>query len=123
MGYCAAKYEDAVERQRDEKEVEVSVVPLAHTVANPGTVVVKTLNAIVAYRAVRGPRRPKYLAAEAVLEFDCLVVDNHFLRAGWRPVRRALVRSLASLDLNLAFGVPGFFSRRPGNYTCFTVKL
>ena len=67
MGYCAAKYEDAVERQRDEKEVEVSVVPLAHTVANPGTVVVETLNAIVAYRAVRGPRWPKYLAAEAVL--------------------------------------------------------
>ena len=118
MGYCAAKYEDAVERQRDEKEVEEPVVPLANTVANPGTVVVEALNAVVAYRAVRGPWRPKYLAAEAVLEFHCLIVDNHFLRAGWRPVRRALVRSLASLDLDLALRVPSFFSRRPGNDSC-----
>ena len=67
MGYGAAKYEDAMERQRDEKEVEVSIVPFAHTVANPRTVVVEALNAVVAYRAVRGPRWPKYLAAEAVL--------------------------------------------------------
>ena len=91
MCYSAAKYEDAVERQRDEKEVKVSVVPFAHAVANPGAVVVESLHAVVAYGAVRGPWWPKYLATEAILQFNCLVFDNYLLCAGRRPVSCALV--------------------------------
>ena len=35
MGDGAHEDEDAVEGERDEEEIEVSVVPLAHTVAHP----------------------------------------------------------------------------------------
>ena len=118
VGDGAAEDEDAVERQGDEEEVEEAVVPLAHAVADPGAVVVEALHAVVADRAVRGPRRPKDLAAEAVLELDRLAVDDHLLRAGRGSVGRALVLPVAGLDLDLPLGVPSLFSRRPGNDTC-----
>ena len=41
--------EDAMKGERDEEEVEVSVVSLAHTVAHPGAVMVKPLDAVVTY--------------------------------------------------------------------------
>ena len=52
MGDGADEDEDAVEGERDEEEIEVSVVPLTHTVSHPGTVVVEALHAVVADRAV-----------------------------------------------------------------------
>ena len=42
---------------------------LTHTVTNPGAVVVKPLDTVVADGAVGGPRGAKYLAGEAVLQF------------------------------------------------------
>ena len=41
MGHGAHEDEDAVKGERDEEQVEVSVVPLTHTVPNPGAVMVK----------------------------------------------------------------------------------
>ena len=41
MGDGAHEDKDAVEGEGDEEEIEVSVVPLTHTVPNPGAVMVK----------------------------------------------------------------------------------
>ena len=43
MSDNTGEYEDAVDGERHEEEVEVAVVTLAHTVAHPRTVVVKPL--------------------------------------------------------------------------------
>ena len=67
MGDGADEDKDAVEGQGDEEQVEVSVVPPAHTVAHPGTVVVKPLHAVVTDGAVARTWRPEYLAREAEL--------------------------------------------------------
>lgn len=61
--------EDAVESKGHQEQVEISVVALTHTVTNPGAVVVKPLDTVVADGAVGGPRGAKYLAGEAVLQF------------------------------------------------------
>ena len=72
MGDGAHEDEDAVEGERDEEEIEVSVVPLPHTVPYPGAVVVEPLNTIVTDGAVTGAGRPEDLAGEAELELDGL---------------------------------------------------
>ena len=72
MGDGAHEDEDAVEGERDEEEIEVSVVPLAHTVPHPGTVVVEALHTVVTYRAVTGSGRAEYLAGETELELHSL---------------------------------------------------
>ena len=41
MGHRAHKDEDAVKGEGDEKQIEISVVPLTNAVTNPGTVVVE----------------------------------------------------------------------------------
>ena len=74
VGDGADEDEDAVEGERYEEEIEVSVVPLPHTVAYPGAVVVEPLHAIVTDGAVAGARWPEYLAGEAELEFDSLAL-------------------------------------------------
>ena len=42
---------------------------LTHTVTNPGAVVVKPLDTVVADGAVGGPGGAEYLAGEAILQF------------------------------------------------------
>ncbi len=44
-------------------------------------------NTIITQAAVGGPGRPEDLAGEAVLEFDHLTLDDHFLCARRRSVR------------------------------------
>ena len=78
MGHCAHEDEDAVEGERNEEEVEISVVPLTNTVSHPGTVVVKPLHTIVTDRAVTGPGWSEYLAGETKLELHCLTF--HLIR-------------------------------------------
>ena len=87
MGHGAHEDEDAVKGERDEEQVEVAVVPPAHAVPHPRTVVVEPLHAVVADGAVRGSRRPEYLAGEAELELDRLPLDLHLLGSGRRSVR------------------------------------
>ena len=41
VGHRAHEDEDAVKGEGDEKQVEISVVPLTNAVTNPGTVVVE----------------------------------------------------------------------------------
>ena len=89
MSDCAHEDEDAVKGKRDEEQVEVAVVPLADAVAHPWAVVVEPLHAVVADGAVRGARRPEYLAGEAELQLDRLPLDLHLLGSGRRPVRGA----------------------------------
>ena len=89
MSDCAHEDEDAVEGEGHEEQVEVAIVPLADTVAHPGAVVVEPLHAVVADGAVRGSRRPEYLAGEAELELDRLPLDLHLLGSGRRSVRGA----------------------------------
>ena len=72
MGDGAHEDEDAVEGERDEEEIEVSVVPLPHTVANPGAVVVEPLDTVVTDRAVAGSGGPEDFAGETELELDGL---------------------------------------------------
>ena len=77
MGDGTRKYENAVDGQRYQKEVKISVVPLSNTIAHPRTMMIKPLHTIVAYRAMRGARWPKYTASEAVLEIkDIMEVIN-----------------------------------------------
>ena len=82
MGDGAHEDKDAVEGEGDEEEIEVSVVPLTHTVAHPGAVVVKPLNTVVADRAVASTRGPKYLACEAELELHRLTFHLNLLGPG-----------------------------------------
>lgn len=46
---------------------------------------------IVTEAAVGGTWWSEDLAGEAVLQFDCLAVDDHLLGPGWRPVACAAV--------------------------------
>lgn len=46
---------------------------------------------VVAEAAVGGTWRPEDLAGEAVLQLDCLAVDDHLLGPGWGPVAGAAV--------------------------------
>ena len=82
MSDCAHEDEDAVEGEGDEEQVEVAIVPLADTVAHPGAVVVEPLHAVVADGAVRGSRRPEYLAGEAELELHRLTFHLNLLGPG-----------------------------------------
>ena len=45
---------------------------LTNTVANPRTVMVKSLNTVITYRTVGGPGRPEDLASEAILQLHRL---------------------------------------------------
>ena len=74
MGEGADKYKDAVKGETDEEQVEVAIIAFAHTVADPGAVVVKPLDAVVADAAVRGTGRPEYLAGETELQLHRLAL-------------------------------------------------
>lgn len=86
MRQRACKYEDSQKRQRHNEHVEESIVALADTIAHPGTVMVESVDAIVAQAAMRGARRPEDFARETVLELDGLTLDEHFLGARRRPI-------------------------------------
>ena len=47
MGHGAHKDEHAVEGERDEEEIEISIVPLSDTVTHPGAMMVKSLHTVV----------------------------------------------------------------------------
>ena len=47
MGHGAHEDKHAVEGERDEEEIEISIVPLSDTVTHPRAVVVKSLNTVV----------------------------------------------------------------------------
>lgn len=53
----------------------VPIVAGAYTIPNPGTVVVETLNTVVALPAMRGAWGPVHLARSAILELQFLAVD------------------------------------------------
>ena len=59
--------EHAVEGERDEEQVEVSVVPPADAVAHPGAVVVEPLDTVVTDGTVACTGWAEYLAREAEL--------------------------------------------------------
>ena len=74
---------------------------------------VESLDAIVAYGTVRGSRRSKYFASEAVLELDGLVAYQHLSGAGRWTVGSSAVGS-SSLDFYLTLNVPSFSLGGPG---------
>ena len=92
MGDGTDKDKDAVEGEGDEEEIEVSVVPLAHTVAHPGTVVVEALHTVVTDGAVAGAGRAEYLAGEAELELHSLTfhLRNTITTSGNNPTEGRL---------------------------------
>ena len=75
VGHGAHEDEHAVEGERDEEEIEISIVPLSDTVTHPRAVVVKSLNTVVTNWAVGGSGRPEYLASETKLQLDRLSLD------------------------------------------------
>lgn len=77
---------DGEQGQGQGEQVEVSVVPLAHTVAHPRTVVIETVNTVVTDAAVRCSRRPEDLAGVAIFELDDLVVDLDVADSRWRSL-------------------------------------
>jgi len=74
---------------------------------------VESLDAIVANGAVGGSGRPKNLAGETILQFDCLISNKDF-SCSWRRAKRASICAIA-LNLNLSLGFPSFLSRRSRN--------
>ena len=60
---------------------------------------------------MRGPRRPKYFAGEAVLQLDGVVLDHDLLRSRRRPVSRPVADDRLNLDLLL--DVSGLVLGRP----------
>ena len=80
--------EDTEEGEGNDEHVEVAIVPLADAVADPGTVVIKSLDAIVTQAAVGGARRSEDLAREAELQLHHLVIDDHLLCSRRRAKRR-----------------------------------
>ena len=63
MERALEQHEQAEEAEVEQEDVEVFVVTLSDTVADPGTVVIEVLDAIIAEVAVRGPGRAEELAA------------------------------------------------------------
>lgn len=63
----------------EEKEKEASVVSTANTVANPGTVVIKVIDANIARRTVDGTGWTKEATRIAELELQRLPVNEHLL--------------------------------------------
>ena len=67
--------------EKKEEEVKVPVVAFADAVAHPWTVVVETLDAVVAHAAMGRPRWTEYFAREAVFESDGNAANDHFADA------------------------------------------
>merc|ERR1719221_2330197 len=113
VGDGAHEDEDAVEGERDEEEIEVFVVPLAHTVANPGAVVVEPLDTVVTDRAVAGSGGPEDLTGETELELDGLTFHLNLLGPGRGSVCRPHpVSGLLDLPLDilgLGYGRPRYY--------------
>ena len=61
---------DHVEGERDEEHEEVPIVPAPDAVVDPGTVVVKYLNAVITHTAVAAPRRSVELTSHAPFHPD-----------------------------------------------------
>jgi len=68
---------DHVKREGDQKHEEVAIIPPTYAIVDPGTVVVKDLDAVVADGAVAAPRRPIELARDTPLHPHCDSVDLH----------------------------------------------
>lgn len=66
---------DHVKGERDEEHEEVAVVSPTYAIVDPGAVVVKDLDAVVADRAVAAPGRPIELASDTPLHSHCDSVD------------------------------------------------
>ena len=105
VGDGADEDKDAVEGERYEEEIEVSVVSLPHTVAYPGAVVVEPLHAVVTDGAVAGARWPEYLAGEAELELHGLTFH---LTIKWFLSVSVITAREGSAHLNLLG--PGWWS-------------
>jgi hypothetical protein len=68
---------DHVKREGNEEHEEVAVVSPTYAIVDPGAVVVKDLNAVVADGAVAAPRRPIELTSDTPLHPHCDSVDLH----------------------------------------------
>jgi len=66
---------DHVKREGDEEHEEVAVVSPTYAIVDPGAVMVKDLNAVVADRAVAAARRSIELAGDTPLHPHCDPVD------------------------------------------------
>lgn len=82
------EHEDTQKGQRNDEQVEVTVVAFADTVTDPRAVVIEAFDTIVTQAAVRCARWPKDLTREAELELHHLVIDDDFLCSRRRPERR-----------------------------------
>jgi len=104
---------DHVKREGDEEHEEVAVVSPAYAIVDPGAVMVKDLNAVVANRTVAAPRRPIELAGDTPLHPHCDPVDLHiaversskiiipvFVRAGSRYYPRIHEGGHGKIDEN-----------------------
>ena len=70
MGNGTRENENTMDGQGYEKEVKISIVSLPNTIAHPRTMMVKSLNTIVAYGAMGCARRPKYSTSKTILEIN-----------------------------------------------------
>lgn len=82
----AREYEHTQKRQRYEEQIEITIVAFANTVADPGTMVVKPIDTVVTYAAMRGTWRTEYFTRETVLELDELSANKHLFGTRWRTI-------------------------------------
>ena len=105
MDDIADEYVDSEYGEREEEEVEESVVPLSHTVTHPGTVVVKVLHTTVTNRTVRGTWRPttttyKFTHTSITNHQHKLTLTNHQHHTSSFPQ----LKKSASLTHNICYG-------------------
>jgi len=86
VGERAGEEEHAVERQRDQEQVEVAVVAFTYTVADPWTMVVEPLHTVIADGTVGRSWWSEYFAGKAVFQLHGLTLDLYLLSPWWWPV-------------------------------------
>lgn len=65
------------------KKYIVSNTYKSNALTNPGTVMIKSLNTIVADRTMRGTRRPVQQTCITVLDFNCVSIHDYIL-CSWK---------------------------------------
>ena len=95
MGHGAHEDEHAVEGERDEEEIEISIVPLSDTVTHPRAVVVKPLHTLVTDAAV----------ARSIRSDAFTICTEHHRVKNFHHVQER--NSFGALD------IPGVFTQAP----------
>ena len=112
--HSTSKNKHTMQGQGQQKKVKISVIAFPNAIANPGAMMIKSLDTIVAYGTMRGPRGSENFTGKTVFQFDADILDHDFFGSGWgtvggpvgAPVGAVVVLHLAFYVGSLGFGRP-----------------